>query len=150
MSTDDARPPTPLSGVLSGLRLDELLGEVQQRLAEIVATRDRLQRLLDAVLAVATGLQLESTLRSIVQAAVVREAVSNAVWHGRPSAVVLTVEAGAELVIDVFDDGVGIDPDRARSGLRTSEQQAAACAGALSVRAEPAGGTRLVWRVPLG
>jgi hypothetical protein len=56
--------------VLSGLRLDELLSEVQQRLAEIVATRDRMQRLLDAVLSVATGLQLESTLRSIVEAAV--------------------------------------------------------------------------------
>ena len=63
------RPP-PLSGVLSGLRLDELLGEVQERLAEIVATRDRMQRLLDAVLAVASGLELDSTLRSIVQAAV--------------------------------------------------------------------------------
>ena len=70
MPTDGTRPPAPLSAVLSGLRLDELLGEVQQRLAEIVATRDRMQRLLDAVLAVATGLQLESTLRSIVQAAV--------------------------------------------------------------------------------
>ena len=70
MPTDDSRPPGPLSAMLSGLRLDELLAEVQQRLAEIVATRDRMQRLLDAVLAVATGLQLESTLRSIVQAAV--------------------------------------------------------------------------------
>ena len=70
MPNDDHRPPTPLSAMLSGLRLDELLAEVQQRLAEIVATRDRMQRLLDAVLAVATGLQLESTLRSIVQAAV--------------------------------------------------------------------------------
>src|SRR3954447_9768253 len=69
MPSDDHRPP-PLSGMLSGLRLDELLAEVQQRLVEIVATRDRMQRLLDAVLAVATGLQLESTLRSIVQAAV--------------------------------------------------------------------------------
>ena len=55
MVIDDSRAPTSLSGVLSGLRLDELLGEVQQRSAEIVATRDRMQRLLDAVLAVATG-----------------------------------------------------------------------------------------------
>ena len=35
MPTDDHRPPASLSGVLSGLRLDELLSEVQQRLAEI-------------------------------------------------------------------------------------------------------------------
>ena len=81
--------------------------------------------------------------------AVVREAISNAVRHGRPTAVTLTVEAGAELVIDVVDDGVGIGPDQARSGLRNLEQRAAECGGALSVRPEPAGGTRLVWRVPL-
>ncbi|HET6393906.1 MAG TPA: GAF domain-containing protein [Blastococcus sp.] len=81
--------------------------------------------------------------------AVVREAISNAVRHGRPTAVTLTVEAGAELVIDVLDNGIGIDPDQARSGLRNLEQRADECGGALSVRTEPAGGTRLVWRVPL-
>ncbi|MFD8496036.1 GAF domain-containing protein [Amycolatopsis sp. NPDC059657] len=61
--------PSP-SGVLAALRLDELLHEVQDRLSEIVKTRDRLQGLLDAVLAVATGLELDSTLQRIVQAAV--------------------------------------------------------------------------------
>lgn len=81
--------------------------------------------------------------------AVVREAISNAVRHGRPTAVTLTVEAGAELVIDVLDDGVGIDPGRARSGLGNLEQRATESGGTLSVRAEPAGGTRLLWRVPL-
>jgi signal transduction histidine kinase len=82
--------------------------------------------------------------------AVVREAISNALRHARPTAVTLTVEAGTELVIDVLDDGVGIDPGGARSGLRNLEQRAGACGGTLSVRAEPGGGTRLVWRVPLG
>ncbi|WP_344428137.1 GAF domain-containing sensor histidine kinase [Pseudonocardia ailaonensis] len=56
--------------MLSGLRLDELLGEVQERLGRIVATRDRTQSLLDSVLAVASGLELETTLRRIVQSAV--------------------------------------------------------------------------------
>ncbi|MDT7649879.1 MAG: hypothetical protein QOI36_1285, partial [Pseudonocardiales bacterium] len=59
-----------MSNVQSGLRLDELLGEMQERLAEIIATRGRMQGLLDAVLAVAAGLELNSTLRRIVQAAV--------------------------------------------------------------------------------
>ena len=59
-----------MSNVQSGLRLDELLREVQERLAEVVATRDRMQGLLDAVLAVASGLELEATLRRIVQAGV--------------------------------------------------------------------------------
>ena len=63
------RPPAPTAG-LSGLRLDELLKEVQDRLTEIVKTRDRLQGLLDAVIAVGAGLELDSTLQRIVQAAV--------------------------------------------------------------------------------
>ncbi|RSN60931.1 histidine kinase [Amycolatopsis sp. WAC 04182] len=64
----DETPPS--AAVLTGLRLDELLHEVQERLSEIVKTRDRLQGLLDAVLAVATGLELDSTLQRIVEAAV--------------------------------------------------------------------------------
>lgn len=55
---------------LGGLRLDELLKELQERLTEIVRTRDRLQGLLDAVIAVGAGLELDSTLQRIVQAAV--------------------------------------------------------------------------------
>ncbi|WP_410663390.1 GAF domain-containing protein [Amycolatopsis sp. lyj-84] len=62
--------PPPGAVVLTELRLDELLHEVQDRLAEILKTRDRLQGLLDAVLAVATGIELDSTLQRIVQAAV--------------------------------------------------------------------------------
>ncbi|GAA4545483.1 sensor histidine kinase [Amycolatopsis samaneae] len=62
-----AGAPTP--GSLAGLRLDELLHEVQDRLREIGKTRDQLQGLVDAVLAVATGLELDSTLQRIVQAA---------------------------------------------------------------------------------
>ncbi|WP_340684997.1 GAF domain-containing protein [Amycolatopsis coloradensis] len=61
--------PQPSAAVLTGLRLDELLREVQERLSEIVKTRDRLQGLLDAVVAVATGLELDATLQRIVQAA---------------------------------------------------------------------------------
>jgi signal transduction histidine kinase len=55
---------------LAGLRLDELLTELQDRLTEITNTRDRLQGLLKAVVAVGTGLELESTLQRIVQTAV--------------------------------------------------------------------------------
>jgi len=47
-----------------------LLTEVQDRIGEIVDTRDRLDGLLEAVLAVSSGLELTETLRQIVQAAV--------------------------------------------------------------------------------
>lgn len=56
--------------LLSGLRLDELLREVQDRLDEVMATRDRMQGLLDAFLSVGTGLELDVTLQRIVEAAV--------------------------------------------------------------------------------
>jgi signal transduction histidine kinase len=36
----------------------------------------------------------------------VREAISNAVRHARPTSVTLTVEAGDDLLIEVVDNGV--------------------------------------------
>jgi signal transduction histidine kinase len=81
--------------------------------------------------------------------AVVREGISNVVRHGRAESVVLTVEAGDELRIEVVDDGIGIPPDVARSGLLNLEERARACGGELVVRPEAQGGTRLSWRVPL-
>jgi signal transduction histidine kinase len=54
---------------LSGLRLDELLAEVRERLSEIVSSRDLLHGLLDAVVAVGSGLELPATLRQIAEAA---------------------------------------------------------------------------------
>jgi signal transduction histidine kinase len=52
------------------LQLDELLAELQGRLATVVATRDRMRGLLEAVVAIGSGLDLESTLRRIVETAV--------------------------------------------------------------------------------
>jgi two-component system, NarL family, sensor histidine kinase DevS len=60
----------PAPRVLGGLHLDELLDEMRERLTEIASTRDKMQGLLDAVLAVGAGLELDSTLQRIVQAAV--------------------------------------------------------------------------------
>ncbi len=66
---DDEHAATGIPHLLAGLRLDELLREVQDRLSEVMATRDRMQGLLDAVLAVAQGLELDATLYRIVRAA---------------------------------------------------------------------------------
>ena len=57
-------------GVLPQLQLDELLLELQSRLQAILATRDRMHGLLEAVVAIGSGLDLESTLKRIVEAAV--------------------------------------------------------------------------------
>jgi signal transduction histidine kinase len=58
------------SGLMPQLRLDELLAEVQVRLQAVVETRDRMHGLLEAVVAVGSGLELETMLRRIVEAAV--------------------------------------------------------------------------------
>ena len=56
--------------LLPQLQLDELLAELQGRLQALMATRDRMRGLLEAVVAIGSGLDLESTLRRIVQTAV--------------------------------------------------------------------------------
>jgi signal transduction histidine kinase len=56
--------------ILPQLRLDDLLSELQGRLQVVVATRDRVHGLLEAVLAVGSNLELEAVLRRIVEAAV--------------------------------------------------------------------------------
>jgi signal transduction histidine kinase len=57
-------------GLLPQLQLDELLGELQSRLQAVLATRDRLNGLLEAVVAIGSDLDLETTLYRIVEAAV--------------------------------------------------------------------------------
>ena len=59
-----------LRDTLSQLRLRELLMEVQDRVEQIVEGRDRLDGLLDAMLVVTSGLDLDATLRAIVHTAI--------------------------------------------------------------------------------
>ena len=61
----DSRPE-----FLPQLRLDELLSELQSRLQVVLAARDQMGGLLEAVIAISSGLDLESTLRRIVETAV--------------------------------------------------------------------------------
>jgi hypothetical protein len=56
--------------VLPHLPLDDLLSELQGRLQAVLATRDRVHGLLEAVVAVSSNLELEAVLRRIVEAAV--------------------------------------------------------------------------------
>jgi signal transduction histidine kinase len=56
--------------LLPHLQLDDLLAELQARLQAVMATRDRMQGLLEAVVAIGSGLDLESMLRRIVETAV--------------------------------------------------------------------------------
>jgi signal transduction histidine kinase len=147
--------------------LDETVKEIRTSIFDLhtageAANGSLRRRLLNTAAEAARGRSLSPSVRiggpvdtlvppdvGVHAVAVVREAVSNATRHAGASAVTLTVEAGEDLLIEVVDDGVGIDPGAARSGLRNLEERARECHGELAVRPEPLGGTRLRWRVPL-
>ncbi|MEX3650579.1 GAF domain-containing protein, partial [Mycolicibacterium porcinum] len=67
---DDEQRTPPLRDTLSQLRLRELLTEVQERVEEIITGRDRIDGLVEAMLAVTSGLDLEVTLSTIVRTAI--------------------------------------------------------------------------------
>jgi signal transduction histidine kinase len=64
------RSPADVVAALPQLQLDDLLDELQTRLATIRATRDRVHDLLGSVLLVGSELDLAQVLRRIVEAAV--------------------------------------------------------------------------------
>lgn len=70
MTRDDGSAEHPLRAPLSGLRLRELLSEVQDRVELIIEGRDRLDGLVEAMLTVTSGLELDQTLRTIVHTAI--------------------------------------------------------------------------------
>ena len=67
---DEERSARPAHRTLSQLRLRELLTEVHDRVGQIMEGRDRLDGLVDAMLVVTSGLELDATLRTIVQTAI--------------------------------------------------------------------------------
>jgi signal transduction histidine kinase len=69
LSNAPAEPPSLGLSPLSRVRLDELLQEMLDRVGEVVASRERLRALLDAVVGIGSDLDLRSTLQRIVEAA---------------------------------------------------------------------------------
>lgn len=148
-------------------QLDETVREIRTSIFDLHTTgidssTSLRRRMLDIVDELSGGAEVTPTVRisgavdTLVPdqlaphaTAVLREALSNAVRHSRAGTIVVTVEAGVDLVIDVVDDGVGFPPGVARSGLLGIERRAARCGGVLNVTPGPEGGTRLTWRVPL-
>ncbi|HTJ72484.1 MAG TPA: GAF domain-containing protein [Actinospica sp.] len=55
--------------ILPRLRIDELLDELQGRVASVRSSRDQVRKLLEAVIAIGSGLDTEAALTKIVQAA---------------------------------------------------------------------------------
>ncbi|NKY32980.1 GAF domain-containing sensor histidine kinase [Nocardia speluncae] len=66
----DARGRAPVMEALSQLKLRELLNELRDRITQIVDVRDRMDRLMEAMLAITAGLDLDNTLHSIIHTAI--------------------------------------------------------------------------------
>ena len=81
--------------------------------------------------------------------AALREALANAAKHAKATRVDVTVEAGADLMLTVRDNGVGLGEATRRSGLANLAERAAELGGSLRATAAEGGGTELEWRVPL-
>ncbi|MFD0362299.1 GAF domain-containing protein [Nocardia sp. GCM10030253] len=69
MTEDNGSGPYSVRDTLSQLRLRELLSEVRERVELIIDSRDRMDGLVEAMLAVTSGLDLDETLRTIVHTA---------------------------------------------------------------------------------
>jgi len=82
-------------------------------------------------------------------AAVVTEALANAVRHARATKVDISVTAASgQVSIEVTDDGVGPGHSPTLSGLDNLRHRAESQGGTFAIHQAPGGGTRLAWSVP--
>ena len=146
--------------------LDGVINEIRMSIFNLNMSPDEAatslrRRLLDIATSPAGGLTTTVRMSGAVDTlvpddiaahaeAVLREALSNAARHGLAGEVTVTVDVTTDrFTLDVVDNGIGIDPDAARSGLRNLERRALESGGQLTVGPLPEGGTRLRWQVPL-
>ena len=81
------------------------------------------------------------------------KSLTNAGKHAQATRFVVTLSVADDLVLEVIDDGVGIDPSATREsqglGLTNLRNRAEKLRGTLEIQAADGGGTRITWRVPL-
>jgi two-component system, NarL family, sensor histidine kinase DevS len=134
--------------------------ELQSRSdAEPAGLRAQILALIDEMtepLGFTPGLRMAGPLDAAVPAtlaeqllAALREALANTAKHAQATRVDVVVEAGAELVLAVRDNGVGLGRSTRRSGLANLADRAGGLGGSLRTATTAGRGTELVWRVPL-
>jgi signal transduction histidine kinase len=147
-------------------QLDDTVRDIRTTIFDLQTTDadkhpDSLRRRVLDIVSESTGEDLKPTVRmsgavdSLVTGelaadveAVMREAMSNVARHSGASHVTTTLDVADDVVVEVVDDGRGLDERAARSGLRNLEQRARQRGGELSVEALADGGTRLRWSAP--
>jgi signal transduction histidine kinase len=83
--------------------------------------------------------------------AVVREALTNAGKHSRANRFIVKLSVTDDVILEVVDDGVGIDPMTQGQGLGLTNlrNRARKLDGTFEIRPSATGGTCVTWRVPL-
>jgi len=82
--------------------------------------------------------------------AVLQETLSNVAQHAGASRVIVTVEAGTDVLVRVIDNGTGLPTPRENGrGLQNLEERAATLGGALWAAPLETGGTVVEWHVPV-
>lgn len=134
-----AREPAPLGDALADWR-----GEAADRCECAGVSLDWQDAVMD------TRLPIHSGCRLAVERAL-REAVTNALKHARPSRLaILAEDTGDELILSVSDDGRSPPPDtwRAGLGLRNQRARMAALGGGMRYHAMHPAGSRVEIRLP--
>jgi signal transduction histidine kinase len=117
-----------------------LLDIVTETAGERMKSTVRMSGAVDSLLTGALAAEIE---------AVLRESVSNAARHSGGQHLTVTLDVADEVVLEVVDDGGGIEERVARSGLRNLAERATARGGTFEVQSLAEGGTRLRWCAPL-
>jgi signal transduction histidine kinase len=123
--------------------------DLRSRLEQVV--RDQ-----SAALGFAARLNVEGPVGSAVPPgvqddllAVVREALSNVTRHARAHRVDMMVAVGADLMVQVDDDGVGVGTPARSSGIANMRTRAERHGGTFEIGDRQGGGTSVRWTVPL-
>jgi signal transduction histidine kinase len=123
--------------------------DLRSRLEHVV--RDQ-----SAALGFAARLSVEGAVGSTVPPdvqddllAVVREALSNVTRHARAQRVDVIVAVGADVLVQVDDDGVGVGTPARSSGLANMRTRAERHGGTFDIGDRPGSGTSVRWTVPL-
>ncbi|OAH09914.1 sensor histidine kinase [Streptomyces jeddahensis] len=82
--------------------------------------------------------------------AVLYEALTNVARHAHADRADVALETdGRDVRLTVSDNGVGIEPEGRRSGLRNMAERAERLGGEMKLSCPPGSGTTLVWHVPI-
>lgn len=170
-----ARPGVEQSPVVDNERMEQVINDLDATIAQIRTSIFDLQgmpghgeevtlrrRVLDVVAEVAAHAPIVPSVAFLGPVdtlipdalaphveAVLREGISNALRHSKAEQIGVRIVADDVVTVEVTDDGRGIPPTAAQSGLANLTQRADDCDGNFTITSSSTAGTTLTWTAPL-